>query len=96
VRLNLQNVRSFPIIVQLTDEKGVLKNERISEEQSNISFELVAPGKYLIRVIYDSNANGRWDTGNYLLKTNPEEIIYFPELLEVRPNWDINQSFILK
>ncbi len=96
VRLNLQNVKSFPIIVQLTDEKGVLKNERISEDQSNVSFELVAPGKYLIRVIYDSNANGRWDTGNFLLKTNPEEIIYFPELLEVRPNWDINQSFILK
>lgn len=96
VRLNLQNVRSFPIIVQLTDAKGVIKAEKISEDQSNIAFELVSPGEYFIRVIYDSNANGQWDTGNFLLKTNPEEIIYFPELLEVRPNWDINQSFILK
>ncbi|WP_026836696.1 Ig-like domain-containing protein [Gillisia sp. JM1] len=96
VRLNLQNVKSYPIIVQLTDEKGVIKAEIKSEDQSNIAFELVPPGEYLIRVIYDSNANGIWDTGNFLLKTNPEEIIYFPDFLEVRPNWDINQTFILK
>ena len=96
VRLNLQNVRNFPIIVQLTDAKGEIKAEKISEDQSNIAFQLVSPGEYFIRVIYDSNANGQWDTGNFLLKTNPEEIIYFPDLLEVRPNWDINQSFILK
>ena len=96
VRLNLQNVQSYPIIVQLTDEKGVIKGEIKSNDQSNIAFELVSPGEYLIRVIYDSNANGRWDTGNFLLKTNPEEIIYFPDLLEVRPNWDINQTFTLK
>ncbi len=96
VRLNLQNVQSFPIIVQLTDEKGVIKAEIKSEDQSNIAFELVPPGEYFIRVIYDSNANGQWDTGNFLFKTNPEKIIYFPDLLEVRPNWDINQTFILK
>jgi len=96
VRLNLQNVKSYPIIVQLTDEKGVVKAEQISDDQSNIAFELVTPGNYLIRVIYDSNANGQWDTGNFLLKTNPEEIIYFPELLEVRPNWDENLTFTLK
>ncbi|WP_010227508.1 Ig-like domain-containing protein [Gillisia marina] len=96
IRLSLQNVRSYPIIVQLTDEKGVIKAEKKSEDQSNIAFELIPPGEYLIRVIYDSNANGKWDTGNFLLKSNPEEIIYFPDLLEVRPNWDINQTFILK
>ncbi len=93
--LNLQNIRKFPIIVQLTDEKGIIKAEKFSTSESNIRFELVSPGKYLIRVIYDSNENGKWDTGNYLLKTKPEEIIYFPDLLDMRPNWDINETFIL-
>ena len=96
IRLNLQNIKSFPIIIQLTDEEGVIISEKKSDDQSNIIFELVPPGEYLIRVIYDSNANGKWDTGNFLLKTNPEEIVYFPDLLEVRSNWDINQTFILK
>lgn len=93
--LNLQNIKKFPIIVQLTDEKGLIKAEKFSASESNLRFELVPPGKYLIRVIYDSNENGKWDTGNYLLKIKPEEIIYFPDLLDVRPNWDINETFIL-
>jgi uncharacterized protein (DUF2141 family) len=95
VILNLKNVRKFPIIVQLTDEKGNIKAEKFSTSESNLRFKLVSPGKYLIRVIYDSNENGKWDTGNYLLKTKPEEIIYFPDLLDIRPNWDINETFIL-
>ena len=95
VRLSLQNVREFPLIVQLTDEKGVVKYERFSTSESTISFNLIIPGKYLIRVIYDRNKNRVWDTGNYLKKIKPEEIIYFPELIELRPNWDENLNFIL-
>ena len=93
--LNMQNIRNFPVIIQLTDEKGVIKAEKYSTSESNIRFELIPTGKYLIRVIYDSNQNGKWDTGNYLLKIKPEEIIYFPELLDIRPNWDITETFIL-
>ncbi len=96
VRLNLQNVRSFPIIVQLTDADGVIKAEKLSQENANIAFLLIPPGEYFIRVIYDTNGNGKWDTGNYMEKEAPESIIYFPDLLEVRSNWDINQTFILK
>ncbi len=93
--LNLQNVKSFPIIVQLTDENGVVKAEKYSSGQTGLRFEFITPGKYLIRVIYDRNENQQWDTGNYLRGLKPEEIIYFPEVLDVRPNWDINQPFIL-
>jgi len=93
--LSLQNIRSFPIILQLTDEKGNIKAEKYSTSESNLRFELISPGKYLIRVIYDLNENGIWDTGNYLKKLKPEEIIYFPEPIEVRPNWDVNETFIL-
>ena len=95
IRLNLQNVREFPLIVQLTDEKGVVKYERTTASESLIGFDLIIPGKYLIRVIYDRNENKVWDTGNYLKKIKPEEIIYFPDVIDVRPNWDVNQTFIL-
>ena len=93
--LTLQNVKSFPVIVQLTDEKGVVKAEKYSTSQTGLRFEFITPGKYLIRVIYDRNENRIWDTGNYLEGLKPEEIIYFSEVLDVRPNWDINQTFIL-
>ncbi len=92
--LTLQNVRSFPVIVQLTNEKGVVIAEKYSTSETQLRFEFITPGKYLLRLIYDENENLQWDTGDYLEKRMPEEIIYFPELLDVRPNWDINQTFI--
>ena len=91
--LNLSNVRSFPIIVQLTDDKGVVKAEKYSTSTTNLRFEYITPGTYLIRLIYDENENRKWDTGDYLKKTSPEEIIYFPAELDVRPNWDITETF---
>jgi len=93
--LNLNNVRSFPIIVQLTDDKGVVKVEQYSTSSTNLRFEHITPGKYLLRVIYDENENRIWDTGDYLRKIPPEEIIYFPEPLDVRPNWDMMETFNL-
>jgi uncharacterized protein (DUF2141 family) len=95
VTVNLQNVAQFPIIVQLTDEKGVVKAEKYSTAETTIRFDYLTPGKFLLRVIYDRNENRVWDTGNFLEKRPPEEIIYFPEVLDVRPNWDVTQQFNL-
>jgi hypothetical protein len=50
---------------------------------------------YTLRVVYDENANGRWDTGNFLEKRQAEEVIYFPKQLDVRANWDVDQVFTL-
>ncbi len=93
--LTLNNVRSFPIIVQLTDEKGIVKAEQYSTSSNNLRFEHIQPGRYFLRVIYDANENRRWDTGDYLKRIKPEEILYFPDVLDVRQNWDINEIFNL-
>lgn len=93
--LNLQNIQNFPVIVQLTNEKGEVKAEQYSTSQTTIRFEFLTPGTYLARIVYDRNENGIWDTGNYLQKEKPEEIFYFPGVLDVRPNWDDNQTFIV-
>ena len=44
-------------------------------------------------IVRDKNNNDKWDTGNYLEKIQPEEVIYFPFELELRANWDLNESF---
>lgn len=95
ITLNLQNVKSYPVIVQLTDEKGVVKYEKYSSGEESVRFGFLTPGTYLIRLIYDRNENGVWDTGSYLEKREPEKIIYYPVPVEVRPNWDVTESFIL-
>lgn len=96
VRLNIQNLEEFPVLVQLTDEKGVVKYVQYSTSESNINFNQVTPGMYLIRIIKDRNGNKTWDTGNFLKKIAPEEIIYYPDPVDVRANWDMPFTFTLK
>jgi len=94
--LNLQNIETYPVIVQLTNTKGEVLAEQYSENGSSFTFEYLNPGDFLIRVIYDANANMKWDTGDYLKKRKPERILYYPDTVDVRSNWDKVETFRLK
>jgi hypothetical protein len=76
-------------------------NNEIVREYNSISidgifnFELITPGKYIFRMIKDANGNKKWDTGNYLKKVQPEDVYYSNFELDVRANWDFNETFNL-
>ena len=36
-----------------------------------------------------------WDTGNYIKRKQPEPVYYFPSEIDVRANWDLNETFNL-
>ncbi len=94
--LTLVNVNRFPIIVQLVDSKyNVVSKEYLSENKT-VFFDELSPDKYFLRIIYDDNDNGRWDSGNFLSRIEPEKIIYYPKQIEVRGNWSLNETFTLK
>jgi len=95
LKATLQNVKEFPIIVQLINDKGKIITDIYSEKENVVDFSYLTPGIYDLRVIYDTNKNKTWDTGNYLQKIQPEKVIYFSEKIDVRANWDIEQNFIL-
>ena len=94
--LTLQNIKRYPVIVQLIKEKGELVEEVYADKEQNFNFLNLVPSKYLVRVIYDDNKNKKWDTGNFLLKMQPEEVIYLETILDVRANWEMTETFILK
>ncbi len=96
LKITLKEVESYPIIVQVTDEKEeVIEELVVAKEAPSYYFEQLDPATYYIRIIYDANENGVWDTGNYLKGIQPERIIYNPTALEVRANWDITQELIM-
>jgi len=94
--LTLQNVKTYPVIVQVTNEKNDVISEKIAEKEELITFDHLNPGKYLIRIMIDSNKNGKWDTGDFLKGIQPEVVRYFPDLIDVRANWELKQTFILE
>ena len=95
VRVMLKNAQ-YPIIVQLTDEKGEMKYEQFAAESKIFDFRYIATGNYYLKIIFDTNGNQKWDSGNYLKRQQPERISYDSKLIEASANWDIVQEFILE
>ena len=93
--VQLQNVKSFPVLVELTNDKGEVQAAEYTTEANTVSFNLVDPALYSLRAIYDTNKNKEWDSGSYLEKRQAEEVIYLSKLIDIRANWDVNQTFDL-
>ncbi|KOP36799.1 hypothetical protein DBB36_17725 [Flavobacterium sp. WLB] len=91
--LNLKNVKRFPIIVEITNKKGdeVLASE-YSEGNTKIEFNLLVPTQFTVRIIYDDNKNKMYDAGSFLDKRYAEEVFYYQQEVDVRSNWDVDQS----
>jgi len=89
ITLDVKNTKKTPVIIQLTDVNDKTIAQETTSVSKNISFKYSNPNRYKIRIIYDINNNGKWDTGNYLAKKQPELVEYLPEIQEVRANWQL-------
>ena len=47
-------------------------------------------------MIVDTNGNGVWDPGNYLLMEQPERVLHFPTEVNIRSNWSVEFEWIFK
>jgi hypothetical protein len=83
-------------IIQLLDDKEVLIEERIITGNSILSFNYLSARKYKLKAIFDINENGKWDTGNFLKKRQPEPVYYFQKEIEMRINWSIEEDWIVE
>lgn len=95
--INLTNVKSFPVILQLLNAKDEVQKEIYHTQADGNQFDFINinPSTYYIRVIYDANQNGVWDTGNFLKKQQPEESFIFKKPIEIRANWDYTETLTL-
>jgi len=93
LRVLLERVKRFPVIVELTDTNGKILATHYSEKETTIDFNLVEPAKFTMRLIYDDDRDGLWTPGSYIEKRLSEEVIYFPKEIDVRANWDVEQPF---
>lgn len=94
IRVNIRNAK-FPLIVQLVNDKGDVLYERYAKDSPVVDFTNLEPKPYSLRVIYDTNGNGKYDTGNYLLGIQPERVSYSPPIEEVRASFDFIIDFTL-
>ena len=91
----IRNSQSKFILHLLNSNGDIIRQYNNVNENSTFNFDYIRPGKYTFRLIEDLNNNNLWDTGNYLNRVKPEPVYYFPSELEVRANWDLNETFDL-
>lgn len=66
---------------------------KASLKDGGLLFMNLKPSKYYLRYIVDTNGNRQWDTGNYRLHQHPEKVYYYPDFLDIRQNWKIEQHW---
>lgn len=99
ITLNIVNTASKNLIIDLLSGKNndqIIERKYISTSEILV-FNLLEPNTYFVRAIVDDNNNKKWDTGNYLRKELPENIIYYKEELKVRANYFLEgNTFTIK
>ena len=76
-------------VVELLDDRDVLiETFNISKKTTaKQTYKAVPTGNYKLKIVFDTNANGRWDTGEYPI-LQPEKTLT-GKSEELRPNWDL-------
>jgi len=83
----------IPVLLQLSDETGLKKEVRLTGSKK-VEFGRMIPGEYGLKIIFDKNDNGKWDSGNYKEKIQPEKVSIYSEPLKIRSNWDLDIEWI--
>lgn len=85
----------LPLVLQLLDDTEKLLDQQVIAKSGTAVFDFLPPRKYILKAIHDSNANGKWDTGNYLKHLQPERVYYHRMTDPVRSNWDHEVSWTI-
>jgi len=97
VQLGVHTGTIGPFIVQLLDQQGrPVREQTITTPEGAVVWERLTPGNHTLRLIHDTNANGRWDTGSLRSALQPEPVWRYPEVVNVRAAWDLGVDWTLE
>jgi len=78
------------VIELLDDQKNAVRRDPILKS-GNVVYKNYPVGKYYVRIIYDDNKNGKWDSGNVKKRIQPENIWVYPKQITLRSNWEAEE-----
>lgn len=92
--VTLQNADTSAIVQLLNSQDKVIRSAHV--ENGKADFYFLQPQTYYMRTFFDRNGNGEWDTGDYDTRQQPEEVFYYHSPMQLRAQWDVNQTWNLK
>ena len=73
-------------LVQIITQDKVVQSIRVTQRE--FYMKLFVPGDYELIELYDRNKNGKWDTGNFKKKLQPEVVKDLKKKINIKSNWD--------
>ncbi len=91
LRVNVSGLDSNEhYLLQLLDgQQRATQSAVIDVSRATIHWQRLLPGRSTLRLVADPNRNGRWDTGEWATRRQPERTWYHPEAVNVRAAWDV-------
>jgi uncharacterized protein (DUF2141 family) len=83
------------LVELLSSNQKVIFKETVSHSKT-VEYKHLLPGTYRMQVIEDRNRNGKWDTGNYRKKEQPEKIFSIKKEITIRGFWDVEEEVELR
>lgn len=94
VVFNIVGLDSLPAVVELLSSSDEPVYRASTAKGSNVAeLRYLTPGAYFARLFIDRNGNGKWDTGSIADSIQPEEVYYYPKKLQLKKNWDVEQTW---
>ena len=78
--------------IQVINNKDQVLRELPADPEGAL-FEYLKPDAYYLRLYLDENGDGKWTTGSWSEKRQPEPIYYFPEKIQTKSNWDFEEEW---
>ncbi len=91
ILFDITGAPSAAFVELLNEQDAVVRT--VPVVNGHADFYYLLPGKYGARLIDDANDNGKWDTGDYETKLQPENVYYYYQVLELKANFDLQQSW---
>lgn len=78
--------------LQLLNNKDKVILDLPAKETGTL-FEYLKPDNYYLRLYIDENGDGKWTTGSWNPKRQPEPVYYYSEMIQTKANWDFEEEW---
>lgn len=94
VKLTVPDTSKAYVVELLSEDKKLIQSDPITKSTS-VVYKGILAAKYYVRIIYDENKNGKWDSGNVKQRRQPENIWLNDKLITLRPNWEAEEPITI-
>lgn len=88
-------------LVQLVSGQTIAAQKEISfslssSNATDLVFTEIPPGNYDVKLIYDTNENKKWDSGDLIMKKLPEQVFVSQKQVKVIGDWESEEEITVK